>query len=96
MREIQKRPRAREDLNQIWHYTYKQWGEDQADRYLLELGRAILQLGEKPECGKSREAIGAGYWSIRSGRHVIFYKFTAATVSIRRVLHDQMDVDRHL
>ena len=42
------------------------------------------------------EAIRAGYYSIQVGRHLVFYTFTDTIVSVRRVLHDQMDVGRHL
>jgi len=32
MREIVKRPRAREDLKGIWRYSFTEWGEAQADK----------------------------------------------------------------
>jgi len=33
MRKIVKRPLARQDLKQIWRYSFKEWGEAQADKY---------------------------------------------------------------
>ena len=96
MREIVTRPLAQADLEGIWLYTYDQWGEDQATRYLRLLDIQIQELAADPERGKSREEIRAGYYSIRVGRHVVFYTFTDKMLGIQRVLHGQMDVERHL
>ena len=96
MREVVKRPQAYADLEGIWLYTHEQWGEEQADRYVRRLNKQIMALATSPECGKSAEAIRAGYYSIQVGRHLVFYTFTDTIVSVRRVLHDQMDVERHL
>ena len=96
MREVLKRPRAYADLEGIWLYTHEQWGEEQADRYLRRLDKQIMALADAPERGKSAETIRAGYHSIHVGRHLVLYTFTDMIVSIRRVLHDQMDVGRHL
>jgi len=96
MREVLVSPRARQDLIDIWVYTFENWGEIQADRYLCELEGGLRQLAEAPDGGQARDVIRAGYWSIHLGRHVAFYTFTDSTVKVRRVLHDQMDMDRHL
>ncbi|MBL4770678.1 MAG: type II toxin-antitoxin system RelE/ParE family toxin [Planctomycetes bacterium] len=96
MREVLKRPRAYADLEDIWLYTHEQWGEKQADRYMRRLDEALKELAGSPERGKSAETIRAGYYSIHIGRHLVFYTFTDTIVSVRRVLHDQMDVGRHL
>ena len=96
MREVVTRPRAYADLEGIWLYTYDQWGEGQAARYLRRLNERIIALAKEPERGKSLEAIRAGYYSIHVGRHLVFYTFTEKIVGIERVLHDQMDAGRHL
>jgi len=54
MLEIVKRPRARQDLKDIWCYSFKKWGEAQADKYLAELDAGITQLRENPRLGTSR------------------------------------------
>jgi plasmid stabilization system protein ParE len=41
-REIVKSPRAREDLIGISRYTFAEWGEVQADRYLAEMDSGRL------------------------------------------------------
>ena len=96
MREVVQRPRARADLESIWLYTFNRWGPEQAARYLRRLNERIMELATNPEHGKSLEAIREGYHSIRVGRHVVFYTYTDQRVGIERILHDQMDVSRHL
>lgn len=84
------------DLEGIWLYTLKEWSAEQADRYLRTINDALEQLAGDPESGKSAETIRGGYWALHVGRHLIFYTFTNDTISICRVLHDQMDARRHL
>ncbi len=43
MFKITKRPLVKEDLKDIWRYTYREWGEKQADKYLLEISKEILK-----------------------------------------------------
>ncbi|RKT38009.1 type II toxin-antitoxin system RelE/ParE family toxin [Thiocapsa rosea] len=96
MHEIVKRPRAREDLKGIWRYSFTEWGEAQADRYLAEIDAGIARLKEHPELGKSRDDLRAGYRSLRINQHVVFYLVTPSVVRIVRVLHVRMDPDSHL
>jgi len=87
---------AEADLIGIWLYSFDTWGEAQADRYLGALERGIGQLAKDPGRGDRRDALRAGYWSKRLERHVVFYTFTEEEVRIRRVLHEVMDLGRHL
>jgi len=96
MREVFIRPRAVADLEGIWLYTRKRWSVEQADRYLRSIDGALLDLARDPDVGRSAESIRAGYRFLRVGRHLIFYTLTEQVVSIRRVLHDRMDLHRHL
>jgi len=96
MRDLLIRPRADADLEGIWAYTFAEWGEAQADRYLRDIAEALHGLREQPESGRSADSIRAGYRYLRIGRHLAFYTYTEQAVSVRRVLHDQMDFGRHL
>lgn len=88
--------RAEADLLGIWLWTHEQFGEQQADRYLDLLGAGLKACGANPKTGQNREAIRAGYWSHRIGKHVVFYKILDDAVLIQRVLHASMDFDSHL
>lgn len=72
MREVVKRPLAEQDLKGIWHYSYEQWGETQATRYLEQLEQDMKRLVDNPEIGCSREKMRPGYGSLQIARHVIF------------------------
>ena len=87
---------ARADLIGIWIYSVEQWSEAQADRYLGALERGIGQIADNPEGGKLRDELRKGYWSKRVEHHVVFYTVTNTEVRVRRVLHESMDVGRHL
>lgn len=88
--------RAEQDLIAIWNFSFDQWGEIQADGYLQTLHSTIRLLVKNPEMGKSRDALGAGYRSFHQSRHVIFYQPCGFGVRVIRILHQSMDVERHL
>jgi len=96
MPEIVKRPRARQDLKDIWRYSFEEWGEAQANKFLSELDAGITQLGENPRLGKPRDDLRPGYRSLRVGEHMVYYVLTPSAIRIVRVLHARMDPDRHL
>ncbi len=96
MPEIRIRPRARQDLKAIWRYTFERWGEAQADLYLQQLGTGIQSLREFPEIGEPCDQIREGYRKLQVNRHLIFYRRSEERVEIVRVLHQAMDLGRHL
>ena len=97
MPEILIRPRAREDLKTIWRYSFQQWGERQADRYLQQLDNGIRSLVDLPDIGVPCDHIRAGYRKLQVNRHLIFYRHRRdQRIEIVRVLHQAMDVQSHL
>lgn len=91
-------PAARADLEQIWDYTHDRWGADQAEEYLRELQHAIERAATNPRIGRPCDEIRPGYRKLAAGSHTLFYRLTPAhdVVDVVRVLHQRMDVDRHL
>jgi toxin ParE1/3/4 len=90
-------PAAQADLEQIWDYTRGRWGVDQAEEYLRELQRAIEQAAANPRIGRACDEIRPGYRKLAAGSHLLFYRVTGKEViDVTRVLHQRMDVDRHL
>ena len=96
MRALVISERAEADLREIWRWSYDQFGEAQADRYLDELDDGLQKCGAGPEDGKQRDAVRPGYWSKLVRKHVVFYTFTDDEVLIQRVLHGSMDPPRHV
>lgn len=88
--------RAEADLCEIWLYSFENWGEEQADRYLDELDTGLQECRLHPERGKQRADVRADCWSLLLGQHVAFFRFTDHEVLIQRVLHASMDPNLHL
>ena len=90
-------PAAQTDLGKIWDYTYESWCEAQATAYLRELQWAIERVAANPLIGRSCDEIRPGYRKFAAGSHTFFYRADAdGVIDVVRVLHNRMDVDRHL
>ncbi len=96
MPRVNLRPKALQDLEDIWHYTLDTWGEEQADQYILDLNDGFESLAIHPEKGRACDDIRAGYRKYDIGRHIVFYRQTAKGIEIVRILHPRMDPERHL
>ena len=87
---------AENDLEQIWLYSFHEWGLEQADRYIrLMIGR-FSWLAENPQLGRRRDDIKPGYYGFPEGRHVIFYTITENGIDIIGIPHQRMDIISHL
>ena len=84
---------AEADLLEIWHATFRQWGREQADAYLVAMSAAIEKLAEFPQAGASCDWVRAGYRRSVVRHHLVFYKVSDAEVIIIRVLHERMNID---
>lgn len=87
---------AEKDLEEIWLYTFHEWGVDQADKYIRALLSRFNWLSENPLIGKPRLDIKTGYYSFPEGSHVIFYTLTHYGIDIIGIPHQCMDVIVHL
>jgi toxin ParE1/3/4 len=85
-------PRAKRDLHEIWDFSVERWGIDQAERYLRELWHALERAAEDPRRGQSCDDIRAGYFRLKVGSHVVFYRLTTEGID---VLHGRRDFERH-
>jgi toxin ParE1/3/4 len=89
------KPRARKDLEGIWFYTLENWGESQADSYIHDLNEAFKGLAKNPEKGRLCEDIRKGYRKYLIGKHVFFYWEIDKGIEVVRILHQNMDIDKH-
>ncbi|MBW2734850.1 MAG: type II toxin-antitoxin system RelE/ParE family toxin [Deltaproteobacteria bacterium] len=85
--------RARQDLEEIGHYTLGRWGRRQMAKYLRQLEMTIQTLAEDPEAlGQHRGHIKPGLRSLRHEQyHFVFYRVQDRRVEILRVLHQRRD-----
>lgn len=88
--------RAREDLRNIAEYTEKRWEVEQKSTYLGLIEQGFGDILRNPAVGAPRDHIKPGYRSVNVGRHLIFYRDSGADIWIVRVMHQNMDVWRHL
>jgi toxin ParE1/3/4 len=95
-RKIHVHESAERDLIGIWRYSFEEWGEVQADKYLDELDRGIMKLADNPKIGMKRDYVRDGYRVLFVASHAVYYTVASDAVHIIRVLHGRMDPDRHL
>lgn len=96
MRDIHLSEAAKSDLVDIWVETDRQWGEAQADRYLDDIERALKGLIANPHMGSDCSDLLQGGRKLITGRHLVFYEVDPDRIFVIRVLHQSMDVPRHL
>jgi toxin ParE1/3/4 len=97
MPTYRKTRRADEDLKEIYRYTRRMWGRDQAVRYIQGLQQRFIALADSPLSGTVREDLQPeGLRSFVHGSHVVFYQQQPYGVLIVRVLHGRQDVRAHL
>ena len=96
MADCRLTPAAERDLELIWTYTVRQWGLEQANRYIDFLTTAFAELANSPKTASSCAHIRPGYrrWNVE--RHMIYFRVTDYGIAVVRVLHDRMDASRHL
>ena len=89
-------PAAQADIDGIWDYTAQRWGEEQAVRYLQGLRDACRELADGTRPSRPVD-IRLGYHRCQSGSHVLYFKTADdGQIVIIRILHQRMDVNRHL
>ena len=86
------RQSAANDLEQIWQYTFQEWGVDQADTYLRSILARFSWLSQNPKLGKQRNDIEPRYYCFPEGKHLIFYTIAENSIDIIGVPHQSMDI----
>lgn len=92
---VLKRPRAVDDLIEIWDHI----AEDsvaRADTFIDYVDEALGLLATQPMLGRSREELRRSLRSFPIGRYVIFYEVIADGIAIVRVLHSAGDIGAQL
>lgn len=99
---------AEEDFREIVRWTLQQFGETQARTYAQTLSAALISLSEGPAVrgARPREDIARGLFTLHvarkglRGRHFILFRLgrgkNLQIIEVLRILHDAMDLARHL
>jgi len=87
---------AKQDLTHIWYYSYKNFGEKQADKYVSLLENKINSLQNSPMLGVDCSYIRKKYRKLQIEHHVAFYYINKSEIIITRILHEKMNYKKHL
>lgn len=88
-------PMAEEDLEHIWTYTAREWSVEQAETYTNDIINLFEDFAEGRRVGRP-VLVRAGYLKALVGRHAIYFQTRGEVIAIIRILHQSMDVERHL
>lgn len=89
-------PRAEKSLIQISEYTVQNFGQVQKNEYLRMLREEMRKAAVSPSTGQARNEIKEGYFSVRAGKHHIYYRLGDGEIQIIDVLHQSMEPNLHL
>ena len=95
MKTVKLTPRANEDLETIWHYGLRQFGETCADSYIAHMSE-IFEILSSNAIGTHRPELGEGIFSLPVERHMLYFLQTATEIIIIRILSQHQDAGRHL
>lgn len=93
--EYRLAPLAEQDLADIWVYTFRNWSREQADSYHAGIIDAFEGLLTGRKVGRPVD-VRESYLKYAVGSHMIYYRKTRGGLDIMRILHQRMDVSRHL
>lgn len=88
--------KATADLEGIYEYTILHFGLEQARAYLFGLHERFQMLAEQPMQGRKADELAPGLRRVEYQSHIVFYISTGTGIRIVRVLHQRMDVTRHV
>ena len=89
-------PAAQADLEDIWDFTVSRWGVTRAERYVRDIRSTCEALAAGTLIGRSAEDIRSGYRKTLVGSHVLFFKQVDSAIEVVRILHQSMDIERHV
>lgn len=95
---------AGRDLVRIVRRTRETFGLRQAEVYAETLRAALTALEDGPDIAgsKARDDVQPGFRTLhvargrRRGRHFVMYRVGAGMIDVLRILHDAMDLARHV
>ena len=93
---IYKTLQAQEDVINIWRYSFKFWGEKQADNYVDELNHAFHLLANEPKICRLRNEIKPPVRIYHLNKHLIIYIEVKGGIQLIRILHESSDYHSHI
>ena len=88
-------PAAQSDLGNIWDYSARHWGADQADLYTDEVISCCRDLASGAKRGREVN-VRSGYLKYAVGVHIVYFREDKDRVDVMRILHQRQDVSLNL
>ena len=82
---------ATTDLTDIYLYTFRTFGEEEAESYVDDMYECIGLIAENSRLGRAIGFVRPGVSRFAHREHPIFYKPESEGVLIIRFLHSRMD-----
>lgn len=89
-------PRATADIDSIYDYTEETWGSGQAEEYTFGIRDFCKSLSAGERRGRKIDDVRCGYQSLSYKYHFIIYRETSNRITVIRILHQRMNISRHL
>lgn len=84
---------AKSDLRDIYGYSFSNFGEAQADKYIESLYAVFEAIGNNPEIGLlPKFDTDAKVRKFPALNHVVFYRIATNEVEIRRIFHSSRNI----
>jgi toxin ParE1/3/4 len=99
---IRLHPRAEEDIADVLAYTLERFGLQQYRRYEQIIEEALARVAQRPDVGRAfpdRASLflySVGRRGSRASHQLLYRVLADGRVEILRLLHDSMDVSRHI
>lgn len=94
MTEVRFSVRAQRDVAQCWSYWAERVSEEAATAVTAEVGRGVRVLARQPGAGRSAAEYGKGIRVLRAERFLIYYRRSAGTVVVVRVISGERAQER--
>lgn len=86
---------ATQEMTQLRRFSIERWGQAVAVRYLEDIRDAATTLAARPQSAKPLRG-NLRIQRVRSHYLIVHADETADTLTVARVLHTAMDIERHL
>ncbi len=89
---------AKRQLNEIWRFSRRHWGEARADKYVSALYNAVRLTAEGKKHVRPRPELHPGVCMVRSGSHSIYFTLEADpdVLHVVAILHQRMEPRRRI
>jgi toxin ParE1/3/4 len=96
MKHLIVSPGASQDIDAVFDYTDGRWGLDQAITYTLGIKSTLQQICGGKRRGRRIPQLAAAYLSVSYQSHYLIYRETRQSIVLIRILHQRMNIGRHL